>query len=413
MVNIEYGETALRLDLDPARLAGVLEPKPVRALDGVAPAARASLREPVGSPPLADLLKGKRRALILTVDNTRPSPTPLLQPILDLCEACGVAVRVAIAVGRHRQMTDDEIRLHLGHQICGRVPVVQHSAFDDPHERVGATNRGTDVLVNRIVLAPDVLIGAGIIEPSYLCGWSGGRKLVLPGMAHHTTIDANHFLLLQPGAVIGKLDGNPVSEDATEGSRMVPFHWITYSVVGADDQIAHVVSGDPYDAHTHACGLSREIFRTERIEADIVISSPGGRPYDWDLVQTKKAVVPATECVRRGGAIILAGECPDGLGAEAAFREWITTLRPHEVAEQVHDPARFSLGAHGANILARPIVERDAEVILVTSPDVARELAGSYVRAVTSIQEAMSLADARCGRDASVLLIRKARRLIV
>jgi len=148
-------------------------------------------------------------------------------------------------------------------------------------------------------------------------------------------------------------------------------------------------------------------------EADIVISSAGGAPYDCDLVQGKKAIIPATQAVRRNGAIIICAECPNGLGAEKTFINWLTGKTPAEVIRDVQDRNQFSLGAHGANILARPIIEKNARVVLVTNADVARQLRGSYVTALTDMAQAWQLANLATGEDASVLFIEKARRLIV
>ncbi len=148
-------------------------------------------------------------------------------------------------------------------------------------------------------------------------------------------------------------------------------------------------------------------------QADIVISSAGGWPYDFDLVQGKKAVIPAIETVRRNGVIILSAECPDGLGAEGTFIEWLREKTPTEVVRDVRRRRLFSLGAHGANILARPIVEKNAKVVLVTNREVARQLKGTYVTALTRLEDAWDLANLVAGRDADVLFIEKARRLIL
>jgi nickel-dependent lactate racemase len=136
-------------------------------------------------------------------------------------------------------------------------------------------------------------------------------------------------------------------------------------------------------------------------------------PYDCDLVQGKKAIVPALDLVRRNGVIILCAECRDGLGAEATFIRWLKTKTPVEVVRDVLDRKQFNLGAHGANILARPIVGKNAKVILVTRPRVAAELAGTYVTALTSLPEAMAVADILAGSRSTVLFVENARRLIV
>lgn len=414
-MRLEYGRSGIELPFPTDGFAGrVLEPKAVKGLEKIQERVRATLRQPIDSPPLAKVLKGKKTALLLTVNHTRPSPTPLIWPIVELCDEMKVQVTLCIASGRHRAMTPEEIEAHLGKDLAARYPVVHHDPFDRAvHAEVGKTRRGTPIIVNRVVLEHECIIGTGIIEPSYLCGFTGGRKILMPGMAFHTSIDRNHYLLLEKGARPGVLDGNPLSEDAEEFAKKLPFHWITYAVAGAEDQFVEIVSGNPYAAHRRGCELSRSIYSVPLMEADIVISTPGGYPYDIDLVQGKKAVVPAQDTVKKGGTIILLSECSEGWGAEPTFEEWTKTYSPQEVVRRVRDRSQFTLGAHGANILAKPIVEKDGTVIVVTNPAMAAELKGTYVEATTSLEEALNLARRRVGKKASYLVLRKSRRLIL
>jgi nickel-dependent lactate racemase len=213
--------------------------------------------------------------------------------------------------------------------------------------------------------------------------------------------------------VIGRLHGNPVSDDAFEFARDLPLHLITYAVCGPNDEFVEIVSGHPTVAHERACEHCAPIYQVPHLQADIVVSSPGGWPYDFDLVQGKKAIVPALEAVRENGVILLCAECIDGLGAEGTFIDWLRIKTPAQVVQDVRDRAQFNLGAHGANILAKPIVAKNATVILVTCDEVARALDGTYLTALTDPRDAWQIANLTAGSDASVLFIEKARRLII
>ncbi len=413
-ISLGYGRGTVGFHVPDGHLAGIIEPKSARQVGDVRAAVDESLRQPVGTPPLRQLLSGKQSVLVLTVDNTRPSPTPLLEPILAACDEAGAEVTIGIAIGRHRQMTGDEIAEHLGAEIAAQRPVLQHDPFDDAaHEDLGETSRGTPIRINKMALAHDLVLGVGIVEPTYLSGFTGGRKIVMPGIAHHSTIDANHYLIVDPRTKIGVLDGNPMHEDMMEMLERVPLAWITNAVVGPDDEVVAVFSGDPRAAHRRACQRSAGIYTCHGASAKIVMASPGGAPYDVCMVQTKKAVVPATDIVEPGGVIILVGENPECWGDEAAFEEWMTQLQPAEAVSRAKQRELFSLGAHGARILAQPMVEKGASVLLVTS-DQMREAAGdSFLNATSSIDEALDEAHAIAGNDASVAVIRKARRVIV
>jgi len=412
-IAIEYGRGQVELSIPRSRLRGLVDPRKVKPVIDPEAAAERSLARPVAGPPLAKVLAGARTALILVPDYTRPSPRPTLLPILRACERQGVEPTVCVAIGRHRAMSEAEIRRHLGPDVLRACRVVQHDPFDRKAcRRLGRTRRGTEILVNRIVFEHDRVLGTGIIEPSYLAGWSGGRKMMMPGVAFHRSIDQNHFLLTDPATRIGRLGGNPLSEDAEEFARACPYHFICYAIVGPNDEVVGVMSGDPYEAHEAACRRCARIYRVRPPTAPIVVSSAGAHPYDCDLVQSKKAIIPAIDLVERNGAIILLGRSPEGLGAEKTFVEWLKAKTPAEVVRDVREPKLFNLGAHGANILARPIVEKNATVILVCCRKVARDLAGTYVRAVTRFDEAWRLANLLCGSGAGVLVLRKARRLI-
>ena len=411
---VSYGKKQLAIQIDPERVVGQLAPKKVKEVADVDRAVRSALRRPYESPPLADLLQGKKTALIVTVDHTRPSPRPMLGPMLEVCQSCGVEPTIIVATGRHRQMTPAELKSHFGADILNRFRLEQHDPFDSLRMvSKGNTKRDTAIWVNRAVFEHDVVLGCGIIEPSYLAGWSGGRKLLMPGLAHHKSIDNNHFHLTQEDAKIGRLHGNPISDDAAEFAAKLPLHFILYSLSGPNDEVTRVIAGHPVKAHERACSLSERIYRVRAKRADIVISSAGGYPYDCDLVQAKKAIIPAIEAVKRNGVIILSGQCPEGLGAEETFVHWLKEKTPAEVVRDVRDRKQFSLGAHGANILARPIVEKNAKVILVTGPKVAEQLAGTYVTVLTKMSDAWRLANLITGPESEVLLIENARRLIV
>jgi nickel-dependent lactate racemase len=411
---IQFGKRSLFLSVPDDRVAGVLAPRPVRALKVVDAAVRKALRQPTDAAPLREMLAGKKTVLIATVDHTRPSPRPLLLPILAECEQQSVSPTLIVATGRHRKMTANELMRHFGKDVMGRCHVLQHDPFDESQMVTkGKTKRGTAIRVNRSIFEHDVVIGVGIIEPSYLCGWSGGRKILMPGLAHHESIDNNHFHLTDPDAQIGRLHGNPVSDDAAEFASRLPLHFIAYAIAGPNDEFVRIVAGHPVKAHEAACNYSRSIYRVRKRPAEIVISTAGGAPYDCDFVQGKKAVIPAAETVARNGVVILCAQCPDGLGAEPTFAEWLLGKTPGQVVRDVKDRKLFSLGAHGANILARPIVEKNAHVILVTSAPVAQALRGSYVITTTRLSDAWRTANAIAGNQARVLFIDKARRLII
>ena len=413
-IALKFGRGQVRFEVPDESFVGHVRPAPVDALDDAQGAVEKALAEPIGCAPLVEMAAAARTALVLTVDYTRPSPRPLLEPVLEALREASVAPTIAIAGGRHRPMTEAEVVAHLGERIVADYPLFEHDAFDPVvHVDRGVTSRGTPIRVNRELFDHDLVIAVGFIEPTYLAGFSGARKMLMPGLAWHESIDANHDLITDPASRVGVLDGNPISEDMEEFARDLPLHFIVYSVVGPQDEHTAIVAGDRRLAHREGCRLSEGIFRTAGPRADIVISSAGGHPYDCDLVQGKKAVIPAHELVNPGGAIIIVSETGEGWGAERAFGEWLRAYAPEEILERVMDRDQFSLGAHGARILAKPVVEHGARVIALVGESFVPELRGTFVQATSDPQEALAWAQEHAGREATVAAVHEARRLIV
>ena len=220
-----------------------------------------------------------------------------------------------VGLGNHRPMTDAELD-----EFIGTHDVLQPDS-KGPQWELGATDWCSPIEVAPFLRDFNKRVVCGFIEPSYIAGFSGGRKMILPGVSSSRSISHNHFLILTEGRKLGVLDGNPVHEDMTQAALTVGVDFICDAVVNPDDSYAEIVCGDLVQAHRKGAEHSRSIYehRIER-KADIVICTSGGYPYDIDLVQAKKTLVPALECVAPGGAIILLGECEDGWGGEAPFK---------------------------------------------------------------------------------------------
>ena len=413
-IRIECGDGFLEIPLGDGRYVGRMEPWPCAAVGNVADAVEESLARPVGSKPFGELLRRARKMLLLTVDHTRPSPRELMLPLLEAAGRAGVRAEVLVGTGTHRKMTDGELHRHFGREILTRFALHQHVASDAAaHIELGQTSRGTPIRVNRMIFDFDLVAAVGWVEPTYLMGFSGGRKILLPAIAHAQAVENNHFYINDPAARIGVTKGNPLSDDSDEFGEKLPLHWITQAVVGPQDEITAVVSGDRRAAFEEACRLSAEIFRVRRVEADVIVASSGGRPYDVNLVQGKKALVAAIEAVRLGGCIILAAAAPEGTGSSKTFTQWITSMKPEEIVEHAARREEFSLAAHGARIFALPYVRKSAQVVLVTGKKLVEDLRGAFFHVTDSPEEASRIAREICGDAAEWASLHKGRRIIV
>ncbi len=410
-ISLRYGRREVSFELDERRLVEVAELTPLPALGDVRASLAEALEKPLG-PALADVVKKGDRVLLLTVDFTRPSPRALLEPVVDEVQALGATVDIMVGLGNHRPMSEAELLGHLG------TSDVLQSDSKGPVWSLGETSFGTPIEVDRRLEDYDVRIAIGFVEPSYLLGFTGGRKMIMPGVGSSRAIARNHFLLLRPGRKLGVLHGNPLSDDALEFARAVGLHWIVDVVLNPDDSYAAIHCGDMEEANEAACADSAGIYeyRFSR-NSDIVIVSAGGHPYDLDLVQTKKGIVPAMECVRPGGAIIVVGECPDGWGAEGEVsRKALEEERPDDILADLRE--RFERNdcpwekapCSCRYLFSRAVAELGCQVIAVTG--INQDLADTFVGVASSIPQALKMAEGRLGPEATVTVIPDGRRIV-
>lgn len=304
----------------PVRLIHSKTGAPLR--DEAAELSRA-LDSPIGCAPLAHIAKGKRSAAISVCDITRPAPNArTLPPVLDRLRAAGIAsdsITILIATGLHRAATREEVDAIVGPEIARRYRVVSHDAkILAEHRYLGATMRGTPVYIDERFLAADLHITLGFIEPHLMLGFSGGRKLVAPGLAAQETIKVLHSprFMREPLATEGSILGNPLHEELLEIARMARHDFALDVTLTRERRISGVFAGDPVKAH--AAGVSAvEAGCLDRLDelADAAITSSAGYPLDLTFYQCVKGITAAQHLVKPGGRILLVAECAEGVGS--------------------------------------------------------------------------------------------------
>ena len=240
--------------------------------------------------------------------------------------------------------------------------------------------------------------------------------MILQTVSSLSPISHNHFLILTGGRKLGVLEGNPVHEDMTQAALAVGVDFICDAVVNPDDSYAAIVCGDMVRAHTHGAEMSRKIYEhTVAEQADIVICTPGGHPYDIDMVQAKKTLVPALECAKPGGAIILLGECPNAWGATQPLRSLLEEDAPAVIAEirrrLTDGETDWEWAPCSTGFLFSSVVyDKDAQLIVVS--EMSDELTDTFADTAPDLEAALALAEKRVGQDASISALHDGRRVI-
>jgi hypothetical protein len=274
-------------------------------------------------PPAADLVGRARRVAVLVDDMTRPTPVDLILPVvLEELSRRGIRdeqVTVVIALGSHRPMTEEEIRRKVGGQVAGRYRVM-NQRFDDPGhlKYIGTSEDGVPIHIEEEVAGADFKIGIGSIVPHGAVGWSGGGKIVYPGVAGKDTVMRFHFA---HGLTEENMTGReecPVRLRMERWVDIVGLDFIVNSVLTPDDRVTRVVAGHYRDAQRRGVGLAREVYcQPIRERVDILLSV--SYEHDQDFWQAAKGIYGPEALVRDGGTLLLVSPCPEGQGNHPDF----------------------------------------------------------------------------------------------
>jgi nickel-dependent lactate racemase len=326
-VTLNYGRNGLVVDLpDHSR---IVAPRHQRGLPNEASAIREALRHPIGSPPLALLVRPGDKVVISHTDVTRATPNGRILPILlDELESAGIVpgdITLLNAIGTHRKQTVAELRQMLGDQVVDRYRCIQHDGDDDAGlVPLGRTSFGNPVRVNRLFVESDVRILTGFVEPHFFAGFSGGPKGVMPALAGNESVYSNHgySMLAHPRATWGTTEGNPVWEEMREVALLAKPTFLLNVTLNRQHQITGVFAGDLVEAHRLGCDFCRESAMV-RVEApfDIVITTNSGYPLDQNLYQSTKGISGGNQIVRKGGTILIATACAEGLPDHGHYAE--------------------------------------------------------------------------------------------
>src|SRR4051812_38725895 len=285
-IDLAFGKTGLAVDLPDQFRYRVLEARSAKPLPDWQGALEAALDRPIGTPPLVELARGKQSAAISVCDITRPAPNrKTLPPVLRRLEAAGIpreGITILIATGLHRPATGDEIREICGAEVAASYRVVNHDARNlASHRHLGSTASGTPVYIDERFIAADLHITLGFVEPHLMLGFSGGRKLVAPGLAAQETIKVLHSpkFMRDARSVEGSIEDNPLHDELLEIARMARHDFIVDVALAEGRAIAGVFAGDPEEAHRDGYQfISRVMLQTLEEPVDAVITSAAGYP---------------------------------------------------------------------------------------------------------------------------------------
>lgn len=328
VVKLEYGTTGLECSIPDEELIKVLRIKSLSPLPDLGDSVASALSAPIETLPLAQLAQGKKTACLVICDITRPVPNSEVLPVvIGTLEGAGIprsGITVLIATGTHRPNEGDELRKLVGPEIARNIRCVNHFCTDrESLIDFGTSQNGVPIQLNRLYVEAELKITLGMIEPHFMAGFAGGRKMVMPGVAGLDSIMAWHSpkFLEHPLATNGSVEGNPVHEEALAICKVCPPDFIVDVALNEQKRPWAVFAGHFEKAWLKGVEAVRETTQDSVPEAvDAVVTTCGGFPLDLTYYQTVKGMVGALPIVKEGGWIVIASACDEGIG-NAHFKE--------------------------------------------------------------------------------------------
>jgi nickel-dependent lactate racemase len=413
-VDILYGRTGLRVRLPRGATPTVIAKRPLPKLPDPRAAVRAALANPVDAPAYDALVRGRRSACILICDITRPVPNGLfLRPLIEGLLDAGMPrdnIRVLVATGLHRPNEGEELAEVVGDPwVQDTVRVENHFARDDAmHVDLGLTRtRATPVKLDRRFVEADLRIATGLVEPHFMAGYSGGRKVIAPGVAHADTIRTFHSarFMEDPAAKECVLDRNPLHEEQLEIVRRLGEVYALNTVIDEDRDLVHVNFGEAIASHLRAVDFVEQSTRVPvggRFRT--IVTSAAGHPLDKTYYQTVKGMVTPLDILEPGGTLIVASSCSEGFGS-AEFKQAqarLCALGPEAFLATLVGKRFADIDEWQTEMQLKPM--RAGRVQLYTTGLDADERRLTGVETVESVEQALDDALARAGHRAFAVI---------
>lgn len=405
-VDLRYDRGSLAVELDETWRPTILRKPGMPVLGDPSAAVRNALDTPVNAPTLREAAAASRTACILICDITRPVPNgDILSPVVRTLLEAGMsadAITVVVATGLHRPNEGEELRELVGDAwVLDTVRVVNHFARnDEDHVEVGTTRRGNVIKLDRRFVEADLRLATGLVEPHFMAGYSGGRKVIAPGVAHADTITTFHSAryMEDPCAANCVLDGNPLHQDQLEVIEMIGGALAINTVVDEERRMSFVNYGEVVESHLKTVAFTRaftELPVGERFPT--VVTSSAGYPLDKTYYQTVKGMVGPLDILAPDGNLIVVSACSEGMGSAEYVdaQRRLVALGPDRFLESLLDKRYADVDEWQTEKLLGPM--RAGTVSLYTDGLNEEERGLTGVELVASVEQAVAQSIAKTG----------------
>lgn len=408
IVKLPYGGPEIEVPIPEENLIGVYSPKDMEPVQDVEVEVKRALANPIGAASLGELVKDKEKVVIVADDNTRLTPTDKIIPVvLEEMNKAGVKdeqITIVIALGTHRDMTDEEILAKFGEEVVKRVKIVNHDFIhSESLVDLGTTPNGTPISINKIAYEADFKIGIGSIVPHHIPGFAGGAKIVQPGISGLVTTGSTHLLSVQEKRSYLGIEDNPVRRELNQIARKIGMNVIFNTVLDRYGRVIRGFYGDLVEAFKKGVELSKDVYAVKiPEEADIVLAS--SHPCDLEFWQAHKTLYAADRAVKENGIIIVVTPCPEGVSKVHGEMIEITGKHSSEIRRMVDNGELEDLTASALAIAWAQVKER--ETVYIVSDGITDEEAIKLgFTPFDTVQAALKQAFSEKGRGAKVTVL--------
>jgi nickel-dependent lactate racemase len=408
-VRLDYGVNGLEVDLPQDRVT-IIAPVFRPAIADPHAALLTAIRAPLGRPPLRQLLRRGQTVAISVCDITRAQPRQEMLAALfeEMPDIPADDITILIATGTHRTNTPAEMENMLGADIARRYRVVNHDGRDRASlAYVGRTGTDVPVYLNRAWIEADIKITTGFVEPHFFAGFSGGPKMVAPGLAGLETVLVLHDArrIGHPNATCGVTECNPIHDDVREIARLVGVDFAVDVTLNREQRITAVFAGDLHAEHRAACEAARhDAMRAVESAFDVVLTTNSGFPLDQNLYQAVKGMSAAAKVVKPGGTIICAAECRDGLPSHGSYGQVLASQpSPEKLLAMINSPGYSTPDQWQVQIQAQ--VQMKATVMVKAGGLTADAVRAAHFEPVEDVTAAVCDAMLTAGPDATLCVL--------
>lgn len=408
-ISLPWEDRSLTCKIFKHNLGELLSPNSFPALDNLDESIEYALDHPIGLGPINAWVQKGQKVLIISDDNTRLTPAHLILPhLLARLNAVGIEdddVTILMALGTHRYMTEQEMEAKVGTEVYNRVRTINHLWQDKVNlADLGKTGHGTPLIVNRLLPESDLVIALGAIVPHHIPGYSGGSKIIQPGVCGPETTAETHLLSCEGGgdSFLGQVD-NPVRRDMDEMAERVGLNAIFNVVLDSKGSVLGVFFGHYQAAFREGVKLSQKVYGVPyHIRPDIVLVN--SHPCDIDFWQAHKSMYPGQMMVKPGGVVVVATPCPEGISPVHTDLVEYTAWSSQEIKD-AYRSGRIKNGVAAALAIAWAQVREKATVITYSPglSDFEKNALGH--KCAASLQQAIDEALALQGPNAKISIL--------